>query len=185
MVQLLQALRLKSARLASIVNTYFGNDAALGDSFERGLKNNFGYFKCNNGSYQYFDGFGKENDSLSGSCSKAGFTTVPCRAAMHVSPYNPNFVPRNPCSPSGGPNPSNDNALQFICNLDHCTEYYDSGPGGDFCFKQNNVPNTYCWYPTDNFPVGPWGGSNQPDPPYEQCGGLCTEVCSEINKPCN
>jgi len=179
--------------LATIVNTYFGNDAALGDSFETGLKNQFAYFKCNSGSYQYFDGFGKEIDSGSGSCSKAGFTTVPCRAAIHVSPYNPNavFVPRNPCIPSGGPNPSNDNALQFICNLDQCTEYYDSGPGGDFCFKATNH-DQFCWYPTDNFPVGNFGGSPPPPPPNEACGGngstqsgLCTNVCPQLSQPCS
>ena len=163
--------------LATIVNTYFGNDAALGDSFETGLKNQFAYFKCNSGVYQYFDGFGDEINSGSGSCSP-----VSCRSAMHVRPNSPSappFVPQYPCQPG-----ADSSTVGSICNLAQCTpEVYD--PSQDWCYKQDNVPNTYCWWPTYHFPKGPWSGSNQPDPPYADCGTMCTEVCPEIDKHCN
>jgi len=158
--------------LATIVNMYFDNDAALGDSFEDGLRNKFAYFTCNSGSYQYFNGFG--NEIGGGSCSKAGLTSVPCRAAMHVSPYKPSepFVPQNPCSPSGGPNPTNDEALRYICNLDQCPEGYN--PSKDYCFKDNDNAGKYCWYPTDNLPVGNWDGFTGAG--YDNCGPKCTTV---------
>ena len=163
--------------LADIVNMYFGNDAALGVSFADGLKNEFAYFKCNSGVYQYFDGFGDEINSGSGSCSP-----VSCRSAMHVRPNSPSappFVPQYPCQPG-----ADSSTVGSICNLAQCTpEVYD--PRQDWCYKQDNVPNTYCWWPTYHFPKGPWSGSNQPDPPYADCGTMCTEVCPEIDKHCN
>ena len=53
------------------------------------------------------------------------------------------------------------------------TPLYD--PSRDFCFKATSVKyDQYCWYPTDNLPVGNWesGGRRK----YNDCGPKCTEV---------
>ena len=52
------------------------------------------------------------------------------------------------------------------------TPVYD--PSQDFCFKDKDNADKYCWCRTDNFPFGNWKGVGGRG--YGQCGDLCTHV---------
>ena len=52
------------------------------------------------------------------------------------------------------------------------TPVYD--PRQDYCFKDNEINDKYCWYPKDSFPVGNWEGIGGRG--YDNCGPKCTDV---------
>ena len=47
-------------------------------------------------------------------------------------------------------------------------------PSRDYCFKDNDTPDNYCWYPHDFFPIGDWRGVGGRS--YGDCGDECTTV---------
>ena len=51
------------------------------------------------------------------------------------------------------------------------------GENKDYCFADNDNPGKYCWYPTDNFPVGNWAGVGGHGD--DNCGPQCTDVVAK------
>ena len=47
-------------------------------------------------------------------------------------------------------------------------------PNQAYCFKDKDNDDKYCWYPTDNYPFGNWGGVT--GAAYNNCGPQCTKV---------
>ena len=47
-------------------------------------------------------------------------------------------------------------------------------PSLDFCFRDNDNANKYCWYNYDNLPCGNWKGEGGHD--FNNCGPPCTNV---------
>ena len=59
------------------------------------------------------------------------------------------------------------------CTTVHDPQVYD--PSRDYCYKDKDNANKYCWYPIHRFPCpkGQWEGSNAA---RGQCGDKCSEV---------
>ena len=61
-----------------------------------------------------------------------------------------------------------------------CTKMYNPQYQGEYCFQDNDTPDNYCWYPTDNFPVGHWKRAFFPPKKrwehWNHCGSRCTAV---------
>ena len=73
---------------------------------------------------------------------------------------------------SGGRSSSRSGGLSAALFLGHnqaAPVVYD--PSQDFCFADNDNADKYCWYPTDNFPVGNWKGEGGHG--YGDCGPVC------------
>ena len=50
-------------------------------------------------------------------------------------------------------------------------------PSQDYCFRDNDNPDKFCWYPHDYFPCGNWNGFTcAGGHGCAQCGPKCTEV---------
>ena len=66
-------------------------------------------------------------------------------------------------------------AALFLGHNQAAPVVYD--PSQDFCFADNDNADKYCWYPTDNFPVGNWAGVTcAGGHGCAQCGPQCTSV---------
>ena len=63
-----------------------------------------------------------------------------------------------------------------------CTEVQLYDPNQNFCYKDNDNPGKYCWYPCDKIPYGNWVGEGGHG--YNDCGPTCTYTGKKSKTVC-
>ena len=70
---------------------------------------------------------------------------------------------------------ADDTSEALLLRHNQAAPVYD--PSQAFCFKDRDNDDKYCWYSTDNFPVGNWEGFTcAGGHGCAQCGPKCTSV---------